>query len=145
MLLGDDPKVDSLVAFARRLVTGALPRVLVWTEEDIRRLGDADAPSSPSTPVERRNNEQFTADPTRHAGKYRSLWRWLRDSDSASVTLGFDEIEEILGFPLPTSCRKHPAHWSSYEGSAVARAIHDAGYRAANVDLPGESVTFVRS
>ena len=49
----------------------------------------------------------------------------------------------ILGFPLPDSCRSHSPHWYSYAGSAVARAIIDAGWHAANVNLSLESVTFV--
>jgi hypothetical protein len=42
---------------------------------------------------------------------------------------------------LPDSCRDHPAHWHSYEGSAVARAIIDAGWHASQVDLNATAVT----
>jgi hypothetical protein len=56
----------------------------------------------------------------------------------------FAEIEEIVGMPLPPSSRRHPAHWSGYEGSAVARAIHDAGWRASEVNLSAERLVFVR-
>jgi len=63
---------------------------------------------------------------------------------SAASRATFAEIEEVIGMPLPPSCRKHPAHWSGYEGSAVARAIRDAGYRAVQVDLVRETFTFVR-
>jgi len=37
------------------------------------------------------------------------------------------------------------AHWHSYEGSAVARTIVDAGGRAARVNLTAETLTFVRT
>ena len=56
----------------------------------------------------------------------------------------FAQIEEIIGMPLPRSCRQHAAHRSSYEGSAVARAIHDAGWVAREVSIPAEHLVFQR-
>ena len=38
----------------------------------------------------------------------------------------------------------HLPHWYGYEGSAVARAIIDAGWRARNVDLANERLLLVR-
>jgi len=55
----------------------------------------------------------------------------------------FAEIDDVLGFVLPPSSRNHTAHWSGYKGSAVARAIHDAGWKATQVNLTAESVVFV--
>jgi hypothetical protein len=81
---------------------------------------------------------------TEHHGKYRPLWEWLLSQSVRQVRLSFTDVERILGFPLPPSSRKHAAHWSSYEGSAVVRAIHDAGWRARDVDLNAGHVTFVR-
>jgi len=46
--------------------------------------------------------------------------------------------------PLPPSCRKHPPHWSSYEGSAIARAIQDAGWTATRIQIRGERLVLVR-
>ena len=60
------------------------------------------------------------------------------------VPMTFGDLEEIIGMPLPASCRKHPAHWSSYEGSAVARAIQDADWAASQVDVHAEHLVFVR-
>jgi len=79
-----------------------------------------------------------------HHGKYQALWRWLRERDDDLFATTFGEIEEVLGFPLPASCRAHLPHWYGYEGSAVARAIIDAGWRARNVDLANESLLLVR-
>ena len=81
-----------------------------------------------------------------HHGKYRRLWEYLRDAQSNRLELSFEEIEsDILGFPLPPSSRKHLPHWYGYEGSAVARAIRDAGWKAKDVNLTAETVTFVRA
>jgi hypothetical protein len=54
------------------------------------------------------------------------------------------EIEEIIGLPLPPSCRKRPAHWSSYEASAVAPAIQDADWSATGVNLEHEDIVLMR-
>ncbi|WP_329484221.1 DUF262 domain-containing HNH endonuclease family protein [Kribbella sp. NBC_01484] len=79
-----------------------------------------------------------------HTGKYEPLWRWLRNFDGREARLTFSEIEQILGFSLPDSSRNHLPHWYSYEGSAVARAIIDAGWKATQVQLAAETVTLVR-
>jgi hypothetical protein len=57
----------------------------------------------------------------------------------------FTEIEKVLKFQLPESSRNYLPHWYSYEGSAVVRAIVDAGWKATNVQLISERVTFVRT
>lgn len=79
-----------------------------------------------------------------HHGKYRPLWSWLSAQDREEVTMTFDEIETVLGFGLPPSSRRHQPHWHSYDGSAVVRAIVDAGWKAHNVDIAAERVTFAR-
>ncbi len=78
-----------------------------------------------------------------HTGKYRELWRWLSAQTAEEVSLAFTQIEQILGFPLPPSSRLHRSHWFGFDNSAVARAIHDAGYRTKAVDLATESVVLV--
>ncbi|WP_216699421.1 DUF7662 domain-containing protein [Actinotalea ferrariae] len=82
---------------------------------------------------------------TNHTGKYRALWQWLRDQPRDEVRATFATIENVLGMPLPPSSREHDRHWRGYEGSAVARAIHDAGWHATDVNLTAEHVTFLRN
>jgi hypothetical protein len=89
--------------------------------------------------------ESFMSARTSHNGKYRPLWDFLRESEESSHEMSFDEVERVLGFPLPPSSRHHQPHWYGYRGSAVARAIIDAGWKAQNVDLVNEEVTFVRT
>jgi hypothetical protein len=78
-----------------------------------------------------------------HTGKYRALWQWLHGRTTAREELTFAQIEQLLGLALPASCYDHSAHWSGYEGSAVARAIADAGWRA-RPDLDGRRVILER-
>lgn len=80
-----------------------------------------------------------------HTGKYRALWRWLRDQHAEQLTATFAEIEQVLGMPLPPSARTYVQHWHGYDGSAVARAIADAGWHCTDVNLTAERVTFIKS
>lgn len=80
-----------------------------------------------------------------HTGKYRKLWAWLRAQDAEEIFLTFEEVEEVLGISLPSSARLHIPHWYGYEGTALGRAIRDAGWKASNVDLQEQRVTFVPS
>ena len=79
-----------------------------------------------------------------HDGKYRELWRWLGEQDADEIDLTFGDVEQILGIPLPPSARMHLPHWYGYEGTALGRAIRDAGWKASNVRLADERVTFKR-
>lgn len=79
-----------------------------------------------------------------HTGKYRALAEWLARQDADRIPATFEQVEAILGMPLPESSRRYPAHWSGYKGSAVARAIRDAGWAARQVDISGQRLVFVR-
>jgi len=70
------------------------------------------------------------------------VWLVNQPDDRGDAT--FAEIEQVLGCPLPPSSRRHQPHWHSYEGSAVVRAIIDAGWKA-SVDMNAERVTFRRT
>jgi len=59
------------------------------------------------------------------ANKYRLLATWLSEREVDQVTLTFDEIEGILGFPLPDSALKYPAFWF---GEAVLDELHQVGW-----------------
>ncbi|MDO8108292.1 hypothetical protein Q6348_13915 [Isoptericola sp. b441] len=59
--------------------------------------------------------------------------------------MAFSDVEDVLGLPLPPSARNHLPHWYGYEGTALGRAIRDAGWRASGVNLTAERVTFVRA
>lgn len=80
-----------------------------------------------------------------HTGKYRELWRWLRTQSSDRVELTFEEVEDVLGLTLPPSARVHLPPWYGYDGSALGRAIRDAGWKASKVSLEQGRVTFVRA
>jgi hypothetical protein len=78
-----------------------------------------------------------------HTGKYRALWRWLKDQDRDEIRLSFADVEQILAMPLPPSARIHLPHWYGYDGTALGRAIRDAGWKASQVNLTDERVVFI--
>lgn len=168
VLAGGSQKDEGLRTFTAQLVDRPGPNILVWTAEDVRSL--VDAPQSSGSvaatvrprphnqgDAERRSVEGEEVSPAAllhqgsalatasHAGKYEPLHRWLCAHEENSLPVTFGEVEELLGFPLPPSCRQHAAHWHSYEGSAVARAIVDAGWTASHVSLQTQTLTFTRS
>jgi hypothetical protein len=148
VLLGEGKDVEATRRLAEVLVDRPGPRIVIWTEDDARRILRE---SGPSAAARGRNDlasgplAPTLEDPRgEHSGRYRALWAWLRTQEGPRVSTTFAEIEEIIGMPLPPSARKYAAHWAGYEGSAVARAIRDAGWRARHVDLLRERVMFVR-
>jgi hypothetical protein len=75
--------------------------------------------------------------------KYDPLYQHLKASE-LSLELTFADVEEILGFKLPPSARKHEAWWSNSGGSHVqSYAWLNAGYRTESVDVPRGTVRFV--
>ncbi len=147
MLLGDGDDVEATRRFAQAMVDRPGPRVLVWSEQDIHQLltaGTAAGGAQTGVTVALGEPVPTSEGDQAHTGKYRALWAWLRDQPQEYLPVRFADIEEVTGMPLPPSCRKHPAHWSSYEGSAVARAIRDAGWVATTVNLEQEQLVLER-
>jgi hypothetical protein len=55
----------------------------------------------------------------------------------------FQEVESVIGGPLPASARKHRPWWANdATGHAHARAWLEAGYRTGDVDMTGEKLVF---
>lgn len=147
VLAGADARDESLRRFAETLVDRPGPTVLVWTHADVRALGTgqvsvtevetAAAASAPASPSDMPTGERA------HVGKYRPLWEWLFRQERQEIRIKFADLERQAGISLPDSCRNHPAHWHSYQGSAVVRAIVDAGWHAERVDLNAGMVSLV--
>jgi len=64
--------------------------------------------------------------------------------DNDEIRLSFAEVDQILDRPSPPSARSHLPHWYGYDGTALGRAIRNAGWKASQVNLIDERVTFVR-
>lgn len=164
VLAGEGAGDESLRRFAVALVDRPGATVLIWTAADVHalahqvasdpihpsRIGNAEKSESPQG-VEAEPGSSVatpsvgsTLAHASRARKYAPLHRWLRTQDASAIPMTFADVEEVLGFPLPASCRNHVPHWHSYDGSAVARAIIDAGWKASRVDLREQTLTLVR-
>ena len=74
--------------------------------------------------------------------KYFRLNNYLKESKESYIKLSFKEIENILGFSLKESARKHQAFWSNTRSHSIACAWLDAGYKTINTNLNHEFVEF---
>ena len=89
------------------------------------------------------SHEAAPAEPSR--SKYDALRDWLATAEQDTVTLSFEEIDELVG-SLPQSAWDHQAWWANERsGSHVqARSWREAGFRTAYVDQKGGWVRFER-
>jgi hypothetical protein len=165
--LGDHGKRDYLLQHSQLKLNAEIvaEHEDAWTEDDIRAHTDSligrvatiwprpdigvqqTGPvtlTTERTPDRTAEAADETVDEASHTGKYRQLWRWLQDQGRDEISLTFSDIEQVLGIPLPNSARRHPTHWYGYEGTALGRAIRDAGWRASQVNLTDETVLFIR-
>ena len=78
--------------------------------------------------------------------KYDALGAFLRRQDACEVPMRFQEVESVLGFPLPKSARDYSPWWANQtsSGHSQCRAWMEAGWRTSRLDLAGESVIFVQ-
>ena len=73
--------------------------------------------------------------------KYIKLTLHLASLDGESWNATFNDVEHVLGFPLPASARQYSAWWANQD-RAQGLAWQSAGWNAVDVDLANEKVTF---
>jgi hypothetical protein len=76
------------------------------------------------------------------------LYKYLRDRYANRVVLTFAEIEDLLGFALPTPARGQREWWAGTDRGAQSSAQSAAwmlASRTAAVDLVAQRVVFDRS
>ncbi len=95
---------------------------------------DGPAKDRESTFNESTNQHQLTG------SKYAPLYDHLKNADVNTLHLSFEEIEEILGVPLPASARKYAVWWNP-TGHPHAEGWAELGW-AADPDPDSETVTF---
>ncbi len=79
-------------------------------------------------------------------GKYEPLRTHLQAACAGEWSATFEQVEQVLGFPLPPSARRHREWWSNQAGAghSQARGWQDAGWQVWKVDLDSEKVIFRR-
>ena len=88
-------------------------------------------------------------DPLRMTGvamsKYDKLGAYLESSNGSEWHASFRQLEFILGFALPASARLYSAWWANdARQGRQAMAWLLAGWRAGDLNLTSETVTFYR-
>jgi CBS domain-containing protein len=80
-------------------------------------------------------------------GKYTHLEEWLTEMAgyNKNIRIKFEDIEKILGDPLPASARKHRAWWANDYSHTEAMGWLRAGWLVDNVDFESEEVALKRS
>lgn len=75
--------------------------------------------------------------------KYAVLTDALRKRPGSHWRVSFSELERILQQPLPKSAFSYPAWWSNNpSNNTMTPAWLAAGWKTAEVDVPGRKVTF---
>jgi len=80
-------------------------------------------------------------------GKYEPLAAHLSAERENLWVASFDEIEAVLGFPLPPSALNHREWWGNQRGGghSQAKGWQDAGWQVWKVDLTAKRVEFRRA
>lgn len=78
--------------------------------------------------------------------KYDPFATFLKLQPGADIPMTFEEIERVLGFPLPSKAQNHRAWWSNNDSnSRLTKAWRSAGYRAERVDMVARRLVFKRA
>ena len=64
--------------------------------------------------------------------KYEELWRYVRESGTARLTLGFDEIGKIAGVPIDHSFLRYKNELTEY------------GYEVGKISMKAQTVLFIK-
>ncbi|WP_319370040.1 GIY-YIG nuclease family protein [uncultured Ilyobacter sp.] len=75
-------------------------------------------------------------------GKYKKIFRHLKNMKAESIEMSLIELEKILGFKLPKSALSYTAWWSN-GGHPHSKTWMDAGYKVKIVTL-GEKICFYK-
>ena len=77
--------------------------------------------------------------------KYEPLHTYLIRAKSDYIPMSFSDIENVLGFALPASSRRHRAWWSNNTSNNVmTEAWMKAGFETENVDMESRKLLFRR-
>ena len=76
--------------------------------------------------------------------KFIALTSYLEKCGKDEIKMSFSEIERIIGFRLPDSAYTYLAQWSNSESHSFAFGWLNAGYLTRRVNIPEQTVEFVR-
>jgi len=75
--------------------------------------------------------------------KYAPLGAFLNTQGSVIFSCSFKELEDVLGFKLPSSAYRHRAWWSNNpDNNVMTKAWLAAGFETVNVNMEEHTVFF---
>jgi hypothetical protein len=78
--------------------------------------------------------------------KYQPLQAFLSNRSDSELPMSFQEIEALIGAPLPPAALKHRPWWSNNASNHVhSRAWLEAGYRTSRVNMASRKLVFERA
>jgi hypothetical protein len=86
--------------------------------------------------------------PYADTGEYRHLYKYLRDRFADRVVLTFGQIEDLLGFSLPSVAGLQPEWWNAAAATGPEvdpSAAWTLADRTATVNLSARTVAFERN
>ena len=105
---------------------------------------EPEIPSATSSP----NPEppEIAQEPPRpsRTSKYAPIGEFLQKEGASQLSLGFAELETVLGFNLPASAHGHPAWWANSLTTPQGKCWVTAGFEVQELNLDSQRVTFVR-
>lgn len=77
--------------------------------------------------------------------KYQPLGDYLAGRQASETPMSFNEIEQVVGTPLPPKAVNYPAWWSNNpSNNPMTKVWLEAGYRTERVDIGGAKLVFRR-
>ena len=77
-------------------------------------------------------------------GKFHGLEIYLKKLRFDSITLEFNQIEDLIGAPLCKSARCYQVYWLPSQTHTCALAIQNAGYQVEQINLQEQWVRLKR-
>ena len=77
--------------------------------------------------------------------KYSALTDYLVKQNSISLSFDFQQIEQIIGSPLPASACTHRAWWANTLSHPQAKSWLNVGWKVHNVNLEKKNVIYERT
>jgi hypothetical protein len=78
--------------------------------------------------------------------RYRALADYLKGRGASIWEASFEDVEKVIGAPLPRSAYRYPAWWANQTGvgHSQTEGWKSVGWRTARVDITGKRVRFER-
>jgi CBS domain-containing protein len=125
---------------SRHLPSGKASQYLESASQDTTE--SENEPLTSTEEIAAPTEETIRAGDSTYAGL--ALFLKAQPAHTDSRTLSFEQVEQVIQYPLPKSARVHRAWWSNDPSHSHAAQWLDVGWRAQGISMTEQRVTFVR-